>query len=97
MSKTAAHVYIITLSKYFPYLFILHGLCKTGKVSKEIRLFLPFIWLSQPSESRYRSSEGRGISLKVNIQLSLWLLPREGFGGCFILMNVSDPKVFTIH
>ena len=64
---------------------------------QEILLFLPLIWLSQPLKSHYRSSERRGISHNLNTQLSLQLLPREGFGSCFILMNVLDPKLFTIH
>lgn len=59
VSKTAAHVYFISLSKYFPYLFILHSLCESGKVSKEILFFLPFIWLSQPWKSHYRSFVGK--------------------------------------
>lgn len=95
MSKTAAHIYFITLSKYFPYLFILHSPCESGKVSKEILFFLPFIWLSQPWKPHYRSSVGREISHKLNIQL----LSREDLRAffLFILMNVSDTKMFTIH
>lgn len=96
LSKPAACVYIISLSKYFPYLFFFFAWPLWDREGKQRNSpFLTFFLLSQPSKSHYRSSERRRFSRKLNIQLCL--LPREGSGGCFILMTVSDLKVFTIH